>query len=161
MHEMQEMWVQSLGQEDPLENEMATCSSILVWEIPWTEEPGGLQSMGLQRIRHSLPTEHSTQPFHQQEGRRTLLKMGEWPNHGEVRLFLSQAGHNQGHGGFLAQVSRSRSVFPLGHLPSLLPMSWTYPTNKAESIPADGVGFSLTWKPLSPPWPTLRSSTWH
>ena len=41
--------VQSLGQEDPLEKEMATHSSILAWEIPWTEEPGGLQSMGLQR----------------------------------------------------------------------------------------------------------------
>jgi len=45
---MQETWVQSLGWEDPLEKEMATHSSILVWEIPWTEEPGGLQSMGLQ-----------------------------------------------------------------------------------------------------------------
>ena len=44
------MWFQSLGQEDPLEKEMATCSSILVWEIPWTEEPGGLQSMRLQRV---------------------------------------------------------------------------------------------------------------
>ena len=42
-------WVQSLGQEDPLEKEMATHSSILAWEIPWTEEPGGLQSMGLQK----------------------------------------------------------------------------------------------------------------
>ena len=42
-------WVQSLGQEDPLEKEMATHSSILVWEIPWTEEPGGLQSTGLQK----------------------------------------------------------------------------------------------------------------
>ena len=42
----------SLGQEDPLEKEMATCSSVLVWEIPWTEEPGGLQSMGLQRVGH-------------------------------------------------------------------------------------------------------------
>ena len=42
------MWVQSLGQENPLEKEMATHSSILVWEIPWSEEPGGLQSMGLQ-----------------------------------------------------------------------------------------------------------------
>ena len=40
------MWVQFLGWEDPLEEEMATHSSILVWEIPWTEEPGGLQSMG-------------------------------------------------------------------------------------------------------------------
>ena len=44
---MQEMWVQSLDQEDPLEKEMATHSSILAWKIPWTEEPGRLQSMGL------------------------------------------------------------------------------------------------------------------
>ena len=43
---MQETLVQALGQEDPLEKEMATHSSILAWEIPWTEEPGGLQSMG-------------------------------------------------------------------------------------------------------------------
>ena len=42
---MQEMWVQSLGGEDPLEREVATHSSILAWEMPWTEEPGGLQSM--------------------------------------------------------------------------------------------------------------------
>ena len=46
------MWVQSLGQENPLEEEMATYSSILAWRIPWTEEPGGPQSMGLQRVRH-------------------------------------------------------------------------------------------------------------
>ena len=45
------MQVPSLGQEDPLEEGMATHSSILAWKIPWTEEPGGLQSMGLQRIR--------------------------------------------------------------------------------------------------------------
>ena len=48
----QETWVQSLGQEDPLEKGMATHSSILAWEIPWTEEPGGLRSMGLQRVAH-------------------------------------------------------------------------------------------------------------
>ena len=48
---MQETRVQSLGQEDPLEKAMATHSRILAWEIPWTEEPGGLQSMGLQRVR--------------------------------------------------------------------------------------------------------------
>ena len=46
---MQETWVQSLGQEDPLEEEMATHSIILAWEIPWTEDPGGLQSMGLNK----------------------------------------------------------------------------------------------------------------
>ena len=45
---MQETWVQFLGQEIPMEKEMATHSSILAWRIPWTEEPGGLQSMGLQ-----------------------------------------------------------------------------------------------------------------
>ena len=44
---MPEMWVRPLGQEDPLEQEMATNSSILAWEIPWSEEPGGLQSRGL------------------------------------------------------------------------------------------------------------------
>ena len=49
---MQETQVQSLGQEDPLEKEMATHSSILAWKIPWTEGPDGLQSMGLQRVRH-------------------------------------------------------------------------------------------------------------
>ena len=47
---VQETWVQSLGQEDPLEKEMATHSSILAWKISWTEEPGGVQSMGLQRV---------------------------------------------------------------------------------------------------------------
>ena len=49
---MLETWVQSLGWEDPLEKEMATHSSILAWRIPWIEEPGGLQSTGLQRVGH-------------------------------------------------------------------------------------------------------------
>ena len=51
---MQEMRVQSLGQKDPLEKEMATHPSILDWKIPWTEEPGGLQFMGLQRVEHDI-----------------------------------------------------------------------------------------------------------
>ena len=50
---MQETGVQSLGQEDPLEKGIATHSSILAWRIPWTEEPGGLQSTGLQGVRHN------------------------------------------------------------------------------------------------------------
>jgi len=49
---MQDTWVPSLGQEDPLEKGMVTHSSMLPWRIPWKEEPGGLQSMGLQRIGH-------------------------------------------------------------------------------------------------------------
>ena len=50
---IRETRVQSLGWEDPLETQLATHSSILAWEISWTEDPGGLQSMGLQGIRHS------------------------------------------------------------------------------------------------------------
>ena len=50
---MQETQVPSLGQEDPLEKGMATHSTILAWRIPWTEQPGKLQSMGSQRVRHS------------------------------------------------------------------------------------------------------------
>ena len=49
---MRETWVRSLGREDPLEEEMATHSSTLAWRIPWREEPGGLQSMGSQRVGH-------------------------------------------------------------------------------------------------------------
>ena len=52
MQETQETCVRSLGQEDPLEEEMITHSRILAWEIPWTEEPGGLQSKGPLRVRH-------------------------------------------------------------------------------------------------------------
>ena len=55
MQEMQEIWIQSLGQEDPLKYEMATHSSILAWGIPWTEEPGGYSPWGSQR-----PTERPT-----------------------------------------------------------------------------------------------------
>jgi len=59
MQETQEMWVQFLGQEDLLEEEMATHSSVLAWKIPWTEESGRLQSVGLHRVRHNWTTEHA------------------------------------------------------------------------------------------------------
>ena len=62
---MQETWVQSLGWEDLLEKEMATHSSVLAWKIPWTEEPGRLQSMGSQKVRHDLATSlHSFHSLH-------------------------------------------------------------------------------------------------
>ena len=62
---MQETWVLSLGREDPLEKEMATHSSTLAWEAPWTEEPGGLQSKSLQRVRHDWATKQQPQVRHQ------------------------------------------------------------------------------------------------
>ena len=58
---MQETQVRSLGWEDPLQKEMGTHSSILAWEIPWTEEPGDLQSMGSQRVGHNLVTKQQQQ----------------------------------------------------------------------------------------------------
>ena len=57
------MWVPSLGREDPLEKEMATQCSILGWRIPCTEDPGGLKSMGWQRVGHNRANKHSTVKF--------------------------------------------------------------------------------------------------
>ena len=68
---MQKTQVQSLGQEDPLKEEMATHSSILAWEILWTEEPGGLQSMGLKRVGCDLMIKQQ-----QQEKFKTEYLMG-------------------------------------------------------------------------------------
>ena len=65
------MWVQSPGREDPLEEGMATLPSILAWEIPWTEEPGGMQSMESQKVRHDLATKQQQQQFRVPE--RTLF----------------------------------------------------------------------------------------
>ena len=59
---MQEIWVPSLGREDPLEEEMAIHSSILAWEIPWIEEPGGLQSMGSQKVGQDWVTKQEGAP---------------------------------------------------------------------------------------------------
>ena len=64
MQETQETRVQSLGGEDPLEEGMATHSSILTWEIPWTEEPGGLQSMGSQKSQTQLSSDQTTTTTH-------------------------------------------------------------------------------------------------
>ena len=60
MQKKQQTWTQSLGLEDPLEVEMATHSSVLAWSIPWTEEPGGVQSTGSQRVIHDWAHTHTT-----------------------------------------------------------------------------------------------------
>ena len=61
---MRETWIQSLGQEDTLEKGEATHSSILIWRIPWTEEPGGLPSIASHRVRHNLATKQQQQCEH-------------------------------------------------------------------------------------------------
>ena len=77
MQNTQDVQVQSLGQEGPLEKEAATHSSILAWEIPWMEEPGGLQSMGSQRVRHNLVTKQ------QQFMCSFVLAESVWPSQGD------------------------------------------------------------------------------
>ena len=74
---MQEAWVQCLHWEDPLEKGMATHSSILAWRIPWTEEPGGLQSMGSQRAGHDSVT-----------NTKSLIMLREHRGIGYFRVFL-------------------------------------------------------------------------
>ena len=71
---MQETQVQCLGQEDPLEKEMATQSNILAWKIPWTEEPGGLQSKESQRVGHNWATKHNMET-----AKTSLKKMAVLP----------------------------------------------------------------------------------
>ena len=82
---MQEIWIWSLGWEDPLEKEMATHSSILVWNIPWTEKPGRLQFMGSQRVGHNWATSlHIENYFYNQKFHfRTIRRMKKkWINKG-------------------------------------------------------------------------------
>ena len=65
---MRKTQVRSLGRADPLEKEMATHSSILAWKVPWTEEPGGLQSMGMQSVGYNLVTEQQRVPNYTSQG---------------------------------------------------------------------------------------------
>ena len=70
--------VQFLGQEDHLEEEMATCSGILAWKIPWTEEPGGLQPMGPQTVGHNWATKNTINQVN-------LTHLSMWYEKGEIR----------------------------------------------------------------------------
>ena len=74
MQETQETWVRSLGWEDSLEEEMATHSSILQWRIPWTEEPGGFQTTGSQKVRHNSAAQH----MHEYTHTHTQMALGYW-----------------------------------------------------------------------------------
>ena len=87
---MQETWVQSLGQEDPLEKEMATHPSILAWRIPWTEKPGGLQSTGSQRVGHDWATSLSLFFLSCQPASSGKMWLSVWIMFSVVDSFVSQ-----------------------------------------------------------------------
>ena len=78
MQETEEMWVQSLGREDPLEEEMAPHSSILSWKSPWAEDPGGLQSMGVQRVKHNWAHAHKEEKKRPKKSQQRYLSVGLW-----------------------------------------------------------------------------------
>ena len=87
---MWETWVWSLGGKDPLEKGMATHFGILAWRIPWTEEPGGLQSTGLQRVRHDWATDTLIQydfcPYKRKSGHRHKKGWMIWRHREEVAI---------------------------------------------------------------------------
>ena len=93
---MQETWVQSLGQEHPLEKEMATHSSILAWRIPWSVEPGGLQSMGLRRLQNDWAA-NTFAHFHGRQVRisrsRIQVQGGLFPNPLFLTLYYALNGN--------------------------------------------------------------------
>ena len=85
---MQEIWVQSLGWEDPLEKGMATNSSILAWRIPWTKEPGRLQSMGSQRVGHDWVTKSTSRGLHREMLHQVVERIGwnlRWKERPKIR----------------------------------------------------------------------------
>ena len=97
---MQATWHPSLGQEDPLEKEMATHSSILAWKIPWTEKPGGVHSLGSQRVRHNWACTHVHTHTHKyiQE-----VRVKVFPGGSEVKA----SAHNAGDLGLIPGSGRS------------------------------------------------------
>ena len=126
---MQETQVQSLGQEDPLEKKMATHSSILAWRIPWMEEPGRLQSMGSQRVRHDF----IFQEFKETRGKISVVLKGlelswwrlginqEMPQaHQQKRSFLLFSAVASGTVAFLQVYSKMWSMLTGGWKPILM-----------------------------------------
>ena len=132
---MQEMQVWSLGWEDPVDMEMATHSSTLAWNIPWTEEPGQLQSMRLQRVKHDLVAEYT----------HTSCK---WPNR-IMRTKLVMGGKGNGAVSSLPSLSLTFLVFvSLSCWPDPLWLHYYSLPNSLSSFP-NLTGLSLFWPAVS------------
>ena len=92
---MQETWVQFLSWEDSLEKEIATNSNILAWRIPWTEEPGGLQFMGSQRVRRYWITKHNTLSVEMGQRRECCCHSCKWEGFHLTGIMRGSLGINQ------------------------------------------------------------------
>ena len=108
MPAMQETWVQFLGQEVPLEKEVATHSSILAWRIPWTEEPGRLQSMGSQKVGHSLALSFFLCSIARESVTISCVLLGIQKMGRDVgKLYSEKSGRRQVHSGWRSLTWRS------------------------------------------------------
>ena len=134
---MLEIWFRSLGWEEPLEKAMATHSSSLAWKIPWTEEPGGLQSMGLQRVRHDFTTTLLETPW--TAAHQASLSITNSLSLLKLMSFVSLMPSN--HLTLCCPFSSCPQSFPAS---GSLPMSWLF-TSGGQSI---GVSASASVLPL-------------
>ena len=118
---MQETWILSLSWENPLEKGMATHTSILAWRIPWTEEPGGLQSTGLQRVRHSWTTNTFTIPTGPLQGQGTVPRHRGHQDRSLHLLALKPMAHWQAGQALIRHTVKIRQIFSISPTPSWSP----------------------------------------
>ena len=183
---MQEMQVWFLGWEGPLEKEMATYSSILAWKIPWTEEPGGLQSMELQRVRHNLSTEHALLAGQTERAMESVqfssvvsnsLRPHEWQHARPPCPSPTPRIHSNSHpSSRWCHLAISSSVAPFSSCPQSLPASvfsnestlhmrwtkyWSFSFNISPSKEHPGLIFRMDWLDLLAVQGTLKSLLQH
>ena len=183
---MQEMQVWFLGWEGPLEKEMATYSSILAWKIPWKEEPGGLQSMELQRVRHNLSTEHALLAGQTERAMESVqfssvvsnsLRPHEWQHARPPCPSPTPRIHSNSHpSSRWCHLAISSSVAPFSSCPQSLPASvfsnestlhmswtkyWSFSFNISPSKEHPGLIFRMDWLDLLAVQGTLKSLLQH
>ena len=144
---MQETQLRSLGQEDPLEKEMVTHSSILAWRIPWTEKPGRLQSMGPQRVRHDWATSLSLSKalvVVVQSLSRVQLFQSHGPQHARVPCPspTPRACSNSCLLSWWCHPTISSSVIPFSSCPQSFPVSGAFPMSWFFSSCGQSIGAS-------------------
>ena len=133
---MQETWIQSLSWENPLEEGMPTHSSVLAWKIPWTEEPGGLQSMGLQRVRHGWTTNTFTIPTGAPQGQGILPKHRGHQDRSLPLLALKPRTAGQA---LISHTVEMRQILSISPAPSWAPKTGLPKLYHAHRSPADFV----------------------
>jgi len=133
---MQETWIQSLSWENPLENGMATHSSILAWRIPWTEQPGGLQSTGLQRVRHNWTTNTFTGAL---QGQGTVPRHRAHQDRSRHLLALKPMAHWQAGQALIRHTVEIRQILSISPTPSWSPKTGLLKLHYAHDSPGDFV----------------------